>query len=187
MSKNTGTAFPLSRLLCPFQDAVRIAQLLGIRQLWVDARCIIQEDDSDSTAQATLMTDMYGGAAICISALSATACNAGFTTLPDVQARIGIYCCPANRSEFSDIYLVMTMTVRLPRVALMSNQRPASMYAWLDLPGGMVSVASLHYTDQGLVLESANAENVETKALDISSVVCYVDETKGGSASWWVS
>ncbi|KAL9619789.1 MAG: hypothetical protein Q9160_005625 [Pyrenula sp. 1 TL-2023] len=64
---------PLSSLTQVFQDAARVASLLGSRYLWVDSVCIYQDPDMlDIQVEASRMADIYGNALCNLSALTAT-------------------------------------------------------------------------------------------------------------------
>ena len=52
------------------RDAVMVTRNLGIRYIWIDAICIIQDSESDWAAEAAKMQDVYRGAKITISAIS---------------------------------------------------------------------------------------------------------------------
>ncbi|KAK8137310.1 hypothetical protein PG984_005250 [Apiospora sp. TS-2023a] len=51
-----------------FQDAVDITRRLGIRYLWIDSLCIIQDSKEDWDAEAQRMADIYEGSYITIAA-----------------------------------------------------------------------------------------------------------------------
>lgn len=51
-------------------DAVEITRLLGISFLWVDALCIVQDDEDDKKAQIGNMANIYGSAFLTIIAAS---------------------------------------------------------------------------------------------------------------------
>lgn len=51
-----------------FRDAISITRSLGIRYLWVDSLCIIQDDLEDWQAEALEMKDIYAGSTINIAA-----------------------------------------------------------------------------------------------------------------------
>ncbi|KAF2819854.1 HET-domain-containing protein, partial [Ophiobolus disseminans] len=70
--------FDVSELLKTFRDAVRVAQNLGIRYLWIDSLCIIQWNQKDWKSEAKRMQDVYAGAYCTIAATSADDSNAGF-------------------------------------------------------------------------------------------------------------
>ena len=139
------------------RDAVRIAQLLDFRYLWIDALCIIQDDAADWAVQAALMTDIYEGSALCISALSAKDCNSGFLILPNVLAKVGVCRYPTESSESRDIFVG-----RKPYVyGNVVEESHLCTRGW-TFQERLVSPASLHYTDEGMFWECAERFISET-------------------------
>lgn len=69
---------PLSILPRSIRDAVTVTQRLGIRFLWVDALCIVQDDDGYKNLGISHMADIYRNADITISAASASNVADGF-------------------------------------------------------------------------------------------------------------
>lgn len=61
-----------------FRDAVRVARALGVRFLWIDSLCIIQEDPEDWAAEAGRMEQVFSHAYCTIAASSAESSLAGF-------------------------------------------------------------------------------------------------------------
>ncbi|KAI1177755.1 HET-domain-containing protein [Nemania sp. FL0916] len=61
-----------------FADAARVCVRLGIRYLWIDSLCIIQDSRDDWREQSALMHLVYSHALITIVATSATSCHDGF-------------------------------------------------------------------------------------------------------------
>ena len=57
-----------------FQDAVQLTRALGIRYLWVDSLCIIQDDIEDWSSQSAVMSDLYAG---CYLNIAATRSSSG--------------------------------------------------------------------------------------------------------------
>jgi hypothetical protein len=59
------------------QDAVSVTRRLGIRFLWVDALCIIQDsiNGEDWTNESSKMADVYGNANLTIAAEAAKDCK----------------------------------------------------------------------------------------------------------------
>jgi hypothetical protein len=51
-----------------FQDAIRLALLLNIRQIWIDSLCIIQDDLEDWNIESAKMADIYQLAALTLAA-----------------------------------------------------------------------------------------------------------------------
>ncbi|PQE32599.1 heterokaryon incompatibility protein [Rutstroemia sp. NJR-2017a WRK4] len=42
-----------------FQDAIKVIQVLGLRYVWIDSLCIIQDDQKDWANEASLMFDIF--------------------------------------------------------------------------------------------------------------------------------
>lgn len=61
-----------------FQDAVRVTRALGVRYLWIDSLCIIQEDPKDWAAESGKMEDVFSHAYCTIAASSAQSSLVGF-------------------------------------------------------------------------------------------------------------
>lgn len=67
-----GRGLALIDLPRTFEDAIRITRELGIRYLWIDALCIVQDDQEDWAREAVRMRDVYGNAAVTIAAEACT-------------------------------------------------------------------------------------------------------------------
>ena len=60
-----------------FTDAIVVCQHLGIRFLWIDSICIIQDDKSDWQTQSERMRDIYSNAALTMSAATGEDSHSG--------------------------------------------------------------------------------------------------------------
>ncbi|KAH7073785.1 heterokaryon incompatibility protein-domain-containing protein [Paraphoma chrysanthemicola] len=60
------------------KDAICVTRGLGLRYLWVDCLCIIQDDDDDVAWEISNMASVFLGATVTISASSAKASTEGF-------------------------------------------------------------------------------------------------------------
>ena len=69
--------FRISRLPRTFLDAVEVALHLGVRYLWIDALCIIQDSPEDWAREVMTMADVYRGAVCNISATGALDSDGG--------------------------------------------------------------------------------------------------------------
>ncbi|KAK1756993.1 heterokaryon incompatibility protein-domain-containing protein, partial [Echria macrotheca] len=74
--------FPLTSLSQTVQDAVEVTRSLGLPFLWVDALCIIQDDEADKSREIEQMATIYRNTAVTIAALSATGATKGFLRVP---------------------------------------------------------------------------------------------------------
>ncbi|KAL1616620.1 hypothetical protein SLS56_011341 [Neofusicoccum ribis] len=59
---------PLTSLPATFQDAVRVTCELGLRYLWIDALCIVQDNASDWRREAAAMGPVYSYARVVLAA-----------------------------------------------------------------------------------------------------------------------
>lgn len=89
------------------QDSVTVTRDSGIRYLWIDALCIIQDDLLDLVSEIDKMTDIYKDATVVIAAEAAITAQDGFLEqkLPASVVRI-----PVNNRDFSvsrSIFLVI--------------------------------------------------------------------------------
>lgn len=55
-----------------FRHAMYVTRCLGIRYLWVDSMCIMQDDDSEKAKEITLMGEIYYNSSLNISATDST-------------------------------------------------------------------------------------------------------------------
>ncbi|PMD45624.1 HET-domain-containing protein [Hyaloscypha variabilis F] len=61
-----------------FQDAVAVTRQMGIRYLWIDALCILQDDKEDWEREAADMKNVYGNAILTLSITCSSGVNQGF-------------------------------------------------------------------------------------------------------------
>ena len=76
--KDMQCGIPLEKLPQNFQDAILTVRKLGLRFLWIDALCIIQDDLMDWAREAARMNMVYGLAYLTIVATSAVSSTDGF-------------------------------------------------------------------------------------------------------------
>lgn len=69
---------PYAALPKNFQDAVRVTRRLGIKYLWIDSLCIIQDNQKDMAAEVGRMEDVFSHAYCTIAASSAASSLEGF-------------------------------------------------------------------------------------------------------------
>ena len=79
-------ALPYSSLPANFRDAIAIAKELGIKYLWIDSLCILQDSKSDWASESKKMGNIYRNATITISAEASTGSTAGILRRASGQA-----------------------------------------------------------------------------------------------------
>ena len=66
------------------QDAIVVVRGIGLRYLWVDSLCIIQDSDDDKSFGIQNMGNVYRNAQVCILAAAAKTANDGFLRRPSL-------------------------------------------------------------------------------------------------------
>jgi hypothetical protein len=61
-----------------YQDTVRVARALGVKYIWIDALCIIQDDISDWETESKMMAEIFENALVTIIPLCTSTCDEGF-------------------------------------------------------------------------------------------------------------
>ncbi|KAF4627445.1 hypothetical protein G7Y89_g10711 [Cudoniella acicularis] len=69
------TEVPFDAIPIKYKDSIRITRALGIRYLWIDSLCIIQDSPKDWTTEALKMAAVYG----------CSACNISYTHAPSEE------------------------------------------------------------------------------------------------------
>ncbi|KEY71445.1 hypothetical protein S7711_10102 [Stachybotrys chartarum IBT 7711] len=82
-------ALPVENLAKTIREAIQITRKLGIDYLWVDALCIIQDDEIDWATQAALMHRIYSNAELTLSSLHSKDCDDGLIT-EKISSTVGI-------------------------------------------------------------------------------------------------
>lgn len=74
------TDIPKEAMSAVLWDAVTVCRSLGIRYLWIDALCILQDDQADWESESSSMSLIYSEAFVKICALSSSSCRESFLT-----------------------------------------------------------------------------------------------------------
>lgn len=134
------------------QDAIITTRELGIRYLWIDALCIIQDSLEDKGRELNKMAGIYKNAYLTISASSAVSCMDGFlqtrTPNPIPERFIFPFRCPDD--TMGNVILEKQQNVYGPGP-------PISKRGW-TFQERLLSPRLLMYGDQGLSLECQTGE-----------------------------
>lgn len=82
-------AIQFSRLPPTFQKTILVCRKLGVRYLWIDLLCIIQDDDEDWRNESVSMSKTYGNSRLAIAVSGAGNCTDGcfMSTTPAQHSR----------------------------------------------------------------------------------------------------
>ncbi|KAI8400261.1 hypothetical protein FOFC_19090, partial [Fusarium oxysporum] len=72
------TGIGLEELPAAYTDAIALTRELGVRYLWIDALCIIQDSQADWERECSRMADTYANAFLTIAASSSTSVTSHF-------------------------------------------------------------------------------------------------------------
>ncbi|KAM7210750.1 HET domain containing protein [Rhypophila decipiens] len=78
-------SLPCEELPVNFKDAITITRELGIRYLWIDSLCILQDSAHDWEVESAKMGRIYGDSTLTISAVAARSSKAGIL-VPSTEA-----------------------------------------------------------------------------------------------------
>ena len=73
---------PWDSLQSVYTDAIAFCRLLGIRYLWIDSLCVVQDSNSDWEHESAEMHSYYGNSIVCIAATSAATHDSGCRSHP---------------------------------------------------------------------------------------------------------
>jgi hypothetical protein len=68
---------PFEPLPLTFRDAISFTRMLGLRYLWIDSLCIIQDDEADWRFEAGQMAGVYQNAILTLGATAAASDEEG--------------------------------------------------------------------------------------------------------------
>ncbi|CAG9943076.1 unnamed protein product [Clonostachys rosea f. rosea IK726] len=77
---------PWTKLPKSFQEAISVTVYLGVKYIWIDSLCIIQDDKEDWKIQAAQMCNIYRGSYLTIAATSTTDSDDGMFSQTPVLA-----------------------------------------------------------------------------------------------------
>ncbi|KAK6852191.1 hypothetical protein PG995_012316 [Apiospora arundinis] len=144
----------IGRLPRSFHDAVIVARQAGVKYLWIDSICIIQDDGDDWKAEAGKMEQVFSGAYFTIGATVAGSSLEGF--LHDRPERP---CLMLARKEEGNLYVCPAIDDFHRDVELAElNQR-----GWV-LQERALSRRSVHFTSTQMYWECGRGVHCETMA-----------------------
>lgn len=111
----------LSKIPRTFEDAMKVTRWLGLRYLWIDSFCIVQNDKLEWETEAAKMADFYSGAQVVIAAAQAKDSYAGLLN-PRESARLISLKLPHGPS------VDISMRTRIGHDTYSANQIPSDLF-----------------------------------------------------------
>ncbi|PQE04905.1 heterokaryon incompatibility protein [Rutstroemia sp. NJR-2017a BBW] len=144
-----------------FRDAVQVCRELGIKYLWIDSLCIIQDQDSqeDWAREAPKMGDVYGNSVLTIFATASADSSGGL-----FRNRLGLRIWPCPMGLFGQQYIVF----RFPKFEIFSDPgdldtsqfHPLNHRGWV-LQEQILSRRSLVFTPDYIIWRCASMSTNE--------------------------
>lgn len=99
----TQNGMKASSLPQTIQDAIKVTFELGLRFLWIDSLCIVQDDPVDRSEQISQMSKIYGSAILTIAASRARMVEEGFLGSRYEEHLLGRHCTLPLMNQNGDI------------------------------------------------------------------------------------
>ena len=147
-----------------FRHAIRVVRMLGLRHLWIDSLCIIQDSAVDWGIESALMGSVYGHASVNLAATSSSNARGGlfFDRDPIVVQPFAAYSPPSFSHQSSKMFesgwYVWKNDARWGRV----GDEPLNRRGWV-LQERLLSARTVHFTKSEIVwhcLENLGSESV---------------------------
>ncbi|KAL5318152.1 hypothetical protein ACEPPN_013211 [Leptodophora sp. 'Broadleaf-Isolate-01'] len=165
--KERETPIPLDTMPRTFHDAVIITRKLGIRHLWIDSLCIIQDSPEDWKTQASLMGKVYKYGMLNIAANIGRGCDEGiFSPRESSPNQVKLPFKSMKQSISSHMY-VRPGNWRYFRPSIMGEDSTISARGWV-LQESVLSPRTLHYSKQQMLWECEHLTFAEACILPIS-------------------
>ena len=123
-----------------FQDAVLLTRKLGIRYLWIDALCIIQDSNQEWSHEASLMGDIYANSSLTISATNSPDSEGGL-----YHSRSPLSVWPCRITPTWDCYPLEKLILRTPGWVGERALEPLSNRGWA-FQEWLLSKRTLHFS-----------------------------------------
>ena len=162
-----------------FQDAITFAHRIGVRYLWIDSLCIIQDDESDWAIESAKMADIYSRSYLTIAASFSGDCNAGFLKepLPVIRGR-----------EVTGLEEVGLTDKLFVRTGPYNNCKdfPLTKRAWV-YQERLLSPRVLHFTNSEIFWECNTATTCQCNPMSLSDFQGQPSNPKEGSKMEYIN
>ena len=134
---------PLHKLPKTIRDAIRVTIALGVRYLWIDSLCIIQDSEEDKREQLSQMGDIFRNAYFTICAASAATVETGFLgkRYSKTFGEHELLLRPCEQTEIGPVKLIQVEDV--PKIS--PERNPTELRGW-TFQEKLLSTRTLYYT-----------------------------------------
>lgn len=134
----------LSTLPPTLRDAVFVTQQLGFQYLWIDALCIVQDDEASSRLEIANMGSIYSRSFLTIQASMARSVHEGFLASRKASAAAPVKLLVDQGSDHRPPVFVYVC----PPKMMMAMTTPASERAWIFQEGTLAARLLMYMKDQ---------------------------------------
>ena len=135
-------SIPVDQLLPSMQDAIAVTRKFGVRYLWIDSLCIVQDSVEDWSHEAAQMASIYENAFLTIGATSAESDEEGFLYPPNTHLKLQVQ---TLEGTSQDLYVQPEGR----RKDLLPEHQPLLRRAWC-YQERLLSSRMLHFTRREL-------------------------------------
>lgn len=142
---------PMDRLPQTFRDAVTVTRFLGVRYLWIDSLCIVQDDKEDWSRESALMASIYTNAYLTIAATASEDSSGGLfrERKPPLEAEfqaLGV----SKVEDRADLDVHRFSFLNSPPFETLLSKSPLFKRGW-TLQETILSRRMVHFTSSQLV------------------------------------
>ncbi|KAK1828729.1 heterokaryon incompatibility protein-domain-containing protein, partial [Podospora conica] len=154
----TDNGIPVDSLPPTFQQAVIVTRCLGIRYLWIDSLCIMQDSKEDWETESALMASVYGHAIVNIAASSSCDSRGGLFYQRDPLTVQPFAARGRNIPGLADGWYLWKNDNRWSAL----SSQPLNRRGWV-LQERLLSARTIHYSDTEVImhcLEDMSSESI---------------------------
>ncbi|KAF4965204.1 hypothetical protein FSARC_6966 [Fusarium sarcochroum] len=158
----------VGNLPATIRDTIDVTKKLGMRYLWVDRLCILQDSTEDWTQQAALMCHIYSGAALTLSADSSKSAVDGLFCQSQTLASLEYRAYQDPRQPDNPFVLHKRVNHSTQESRSQNNTQPIDQRGW-TMQERLTSRRLLHFTAGELVRECRTLLECECRRQSDSS------------------
>ncbi|KAI4201731.1 MAG: hypothetical protein LQ350_003085 [Teloschistes chrysophthalmus] len=147
---------PLSGLPRTFQDAIFVTRKLGVRFLWIDSLCIIQNSPADWDEESEKMRYVYGDAYVTLAATASQDSTGGLFYERDPSLASPVKVTPTWKDTSSEDFVVVPQSFWVSAVSL----APLNQRAWA-LQERLLSPRVIHFGRNQIYWECRSMDRCE--------------------------